>query len=107
MTITITGNLEADDTTRKYVQKVVGSLEKYLLKSQRDTAEATVDLKRVNRAHGNKYEASVTMKVGNKTLQATDSTLNVLAALDIVRKKLVIELKNDKLTRLPQSKNSV
>ena len=91
--ITITGiKYDVDETTRKYVVKKVGRLDRYLPRHARKSASAEVLLKEVNRAHGNKYEAEVVMQVPGKTITAKDSTVNVLAALDIVEAKLVAQL---------------
>ena len=93
MTITMTGNVQADEKTERYVQRAIGSLEKYLPKEARDDARAAVILAQVDRPHGNKYEASVNLTAHSKTYSASDSTLNLLAALDIVRLKLINQLK--------------
>lgn len=102
MTIEIGGNFDADAKTQKYVTKVIHSLEKYLPKSQRDATRVIVILNRVDRPHNNKYEAEVTVHAGSRELSAKDSTLNVLAALDIVRRKLALDLKNGRTDRLPR-----
>lgn len=91
--ISITGvKYDIDEKTKKYVIKKVSRLDRYLPRHARKTASAEVLLKEVNRAHGNKYEAEVILHVPNKTMTAKDSTVNVLAALDIVEAKLVTQL---------------
>lgn len=91
--ITITGiKYDIDEGTRKYVLRKISRLDRYLPRHARKTATAEVLLKEVNRAHGNKYEAEVLVRVPGKTLTAKDSTVNVLAALDIVEAKLVSQL---------------
>lgn len=91
--ISITGiKYDVDETTKKYVIKKISRLDRYLPRHARKTASAEVLLKEVNRAHGNKYEAEVIIKVPNKTLTAKDSTVNILAALDIVEAKLATQL---------------
>jgi ribosomal subunit interface protein len=57
---------------------------------------ADVKLKQVNRDHGNKYEAEVIINVPNHRLTAKDSTVNMLAAIDIVEAKLLNQLKKYK-----------
>ena len=49
----------------------------------------------------NKYEVEVLLHVPDKTLTAKDSTMNVLAATDIVEAKLVAQLKRYKEDRVP------
>lgn len=91
--ITITGvKYDVDDATKKYVIKKISRLDRYLPRHARKTASAEVLLKEVNRAHGNKYEAEVIIHVPSKILTAKDSTVNILAALDIVEAKLATQL---------------
>lgn len=91
--ISITGiKFAVDDTTKRYVIKKISKLDRYLPRHARKTASAEVLLKEVNRAHGNKYQAEVIIHIPNKTLTAKDSTVNMLAALDIVEAKLAAQL---------------
>lgn len=91
--ISITGiKFTVDDTTKRYVIKKISKLDRYLPRHARKTASAEVVLKEVNRAHGNKYEAEVIIRIPNKILTAKDSTVNMLAALDIVEAKLAAQL---------------
>lgn len=100
--ITITGiKFELDATTKRYVAKKIGRLDRYLPKHARRSATAEVKLKEVNRNHGNKYEAEVILRVPEKSLTAKDSTLNVLAAVDIVELKLANQLKKYKELHVP------
>lgn len=95
--INITGvKFALDDTTKKYVIKKIGRLDRYLPKHARKSATAEVKLKEVNRNHGNKYEAEVILHVPDKRLTAKDTTMNVLAAVDIVELKLANQLKKYK-----------
>ena len=91
--ISITGiKYEVDDTTKRYVIKKISKLDRYLPRHARKSASAEVVLKEVNRAHGNKYEAEVIVHIPGKILTAKDSTVNMLAALDIVEAKLATQL---------------
>lgn len=95
--IDITGvKFALDDTTKKYVIKKIGRLDRYLPKHARKSATAEVKLKEVNRNYGNKYEAEVILHVPDKRLTAKDTTMNVLAAVDIVELKLANQLKKYK-----------
>jgi putative sigma-54 modulation protein len=100
--IDITGvKFDLDDTTKKYVMKKIGSLDRYLPKHARKSATADVKLKQIDKSHGNKYEAEVILNIPDKTLLAKDSTVNILAALDIVEAKLVAQLRKYKETMMP------
>jgi putative sigma-54 modulation protein len=95
--IDITGiKYEVDDTTKKYVNKKIGRLDRYLPRHARMSVAAEVKLKEVNRDHGNKYEVEVILTVPDKVITAKDSTLNMLAAVDIVEAKLVTQLRKYK-----------
>ena len=87
---------EVDDTTRRYVLSKISSLDRYLPRHARKSLTAEVKLKEVNRSNGNKYECEVVMHVPEHDLIAKDSTVNMLAAVDIVEEKLKNQLKKYK-----------
>lgn len=96
-TIEVTGiKYDVDETTKKYVLKKIGRLDRYLPRHARESVAADVRLKEVNRANGNKYEVEVTVSVPDKVITAKDSTLNMLAAVDIVEAKVVSQLRKYK-----------
>jgi putative sigma-54 modulation protein len=100
--IDITGvKFDLDDTTKKYVTKKIGRLDRYLPKHARKSVTAEVKLREVNLDHGNKYEAEVILHVPDKMLTAKDSTVNVLAAVDIVEAKIVAQLHKYKESTVP------
>lgn len=95
--IDVTGiKYTVDEKTLRYVTEKVGKLDRYLPSHARKTMTADIKLKRVNRDHGNKYEAEVIVHVPNKVLTAKDSTFNMMAAVDIVEAKLVAQLRKYK-----------
>ncbi|MEP7204786.1 MAG: ribosome-associated translation inhibitor RaiA [Candidatus Saccharibacteria bacterium] len=97
--IEITGfKYDLDETTKKYVNKKIGRLDRYLPRHARKSVTAEVKLKQVDRDHGNKYEAEIILSVPDKVLTATDSTSNMLAAVDIVESKIVSQLRKYKQT---------
>jgi len=87
---------EVNEATKKYVIRKIGRLDRYLPKHARKSATADVKLKQVNQDHGNKYEAEVILNVPDKRLTAKDSTVNMMAAVDIVEAKLVVQLRKYK-----------
>ncbi|HEU5121712.1 MAG TPA: ribosome-associated translation inhibitor RaiA [Candidatus Saccharimonadales bacterium] len=106
--LTLTGvKLELDEVTKRYVTKKIGRLDRYLPKHARKSAFADIKLKQVNRDHGNKYEAEVILHVPDKILTAKDSTVNILAAIDIVEAKLVNQLRKYKETITPARRRGV
>lgn len=98
--INITGvRYTPDELTKRYVRKKIGSLDRYLSRHTRKSAWVDIKLKEVNRAHGNKYECDVIMHLPETTVLAKDSTMNMLAAVDIVEEKLRSQLKKYHDTR--------
>ena len=95
--LVITGdNFELDETTKKYVQKKIGQLDRYLPRHARASASVIVILRQVNQNHGNKYEAEVVFNVPGRTMTAKDSTINMIAAVDIVEARIVSQMKKYK-----------
>lgn len=99
--ITGVGRFSPDDSTKKYVKKKIGALDRFAPRHARKTIYASVKIAEVNRDHGNKYEVEVVLQVPNKTLTAKDSTLNVMAATDIVEAKLATQLRKYKADNIP------
>ena len=100
--LTITGvKYELTDTTKKYVEKKIGALDKYLPRHARKSVSADVKIKQIDNPGGNKYEVYVVINVPEKTITAKDSTMNVLAAVDIVEAKLNGQLRKYKQVNVP------
>ena len=100
--ITITGvKYELNATTKKYVERKIGSLGKYLPRHARKSASADVKIKQIDNPGGNKYEVDVIINVPEKVITAKDSTMNVLAAVDIVEAKLNGQLRKYKQANVP------
>ena len=99
--ITGVGNYTPDDSTRKYIKKKIGGLDRLAPRHARKSMHAEVKLAEVNRDNGNKYEVEVVMSVPDKRLTSKDTTMNVLAAVDIVEAKLAAQLRKYKQERIP------
>ena len=106
--ITITGvKYELSATTKKYVERKIGSLGKYLPRHARKSASADVKIRQIDNPGGNKYEVEVIINVPDKKIVAKDSTMNVLAAVDIVEARLngqVRKYKDDVLAHVGGSR---
>lgn len=95
--IDITGvRYTPDEVTKKYARKKIGGLERYVPRHARKSLKVEVKLKEVNRTYGNKYECEILVHVPNALLTAKDSTVNMLAAIDIVEAKMRTQLKKYK-----------
>lgn len=102
----ITGiKYEVDEQTHKYVKKRIGRLERYLPRHARKSASAEVKLKQIDKSHGNKYEAEVILYVPDKKILASDTSSNILAAIDIVEAKLTGQLRRYKTETIPHIGN--
>ena len=100
--LTITGvKYELTDTTKKYVEKKICALDKYLPRHARKSVSADVKIKQIDNPGGNKYEVDVIINVPEKVITAKDSTMNVLAAVDIVEAKLNGQLRKYKQANVP------
>lgn len=100
--VIITGvKYDLTDDTKKYVEKKIGALDRFLPRHARKTTKADIKIKQIDKSGGNKYEVEVILSVPDKKLTAKDSTLNVLAAVDIVEEKLAVQLRKYKQTHLP------
>lgn len=100
--ITITGlQYEVDDTTKKYVTRKIGRLDRYLPRHARKTASVDIKLKQVNRTRDNKYEVDIVLTVPDRVITARDESMNMLAAVDIVEAKLVSQLRKYKMEKIP------
>ena len=95
--IDVTGiKYKVDAKTLKYVTEKVGKLDHYLPSHARRSMTADVKLKQVKKEHGNKYEAEVIVHLPEKVITASDTTFNMMAAVDIVEAKLIAQLRKYK-----------
>lgn len=99
--ITGVGTYTADDLTKKYIRKKIGSLDRLVPRHARKSIRAEVKIAEVNRDKGNKYEVEVLVYIPEKTVTAKDSTMNVLAATDIVEAKIANQLRKYKENHIP------
>ncbi len=91
--IDVTGiKYEVDPKTLRYVTQKIGKLDRYVPTHARKSMTADVKLKQVNKEYNNKYEAEVILNVPNKVITAADTTMNMMAAVDIVEAKLIAQL---------------
>ncbi len=91
-----TQHYEADDDVRKYVQKKIGRLDKYMHAHARKSAHAEVFLKQSKAKDKSQYTAEVILHIPKGRIAAKDSTMNIYAAIDIVEAKLQSQLKKAK-----------
>ncbi len=79
---------EVDQNLTSYVNKKIGSLDKYLSRQSRGSAHAEVKLKE-SKAHGKvEYGCEVILHLPKEVITVHESTMNMYAAVDIVQAKL-------------------
>ena len=94
------GGYVLDEPTKKYISKKIGRLDRMVTRHARKTINASVKIEEVNRDNGNKYEVEVIINVPDHVIKAKDSTMNVMAATDIVERKLAGQLRKYKQNSL-------
>ena len=100
-------NYKPTDSFRKYAEKRIGKLDRYLPKGSKKDVVAKVVVKEIDQAHGNKYEISAAMEIpGGKVIAARDETSNVFAGIDIVEAKLMGQIRRFKLENTPHLRRS-
>ncbi len=88
---------EVSKELEKYINKKIGKLDRHLKRAQRDAVRADVKLKEsVSQKSGKKCTCEVILHIEGARLTATESTVNMFAAVDIVEAKLQNQLKKHK-----------
>lgn len=85
-----------DPELAKYIQKKIGKLDRHMKRKNREVARADVKLKENTGKGGKKCTAEVILHTPGVKLTATESTINMYAAIDIVEQKLQNQLKKHK-----------
>lgn len=89
--------IDVSKDLEKYITKKIGKLDKHLRKNMRDAIRADVKLREtVSKKAGKKCTCEVILHVPGARLTATESTVNMFAAVDIVEAKLQNQLKKHK-----------
>jgi ribosomal subunit interface protein len=92
----------------KYIQKKIGKLDRHMKRKNREAARADVKLKESSKGKGGKKcTAEVILHTPDFKLTASESTINMHAAIDIVETKLQNQLKKEKEKRNPAKSKHV
>lgn len=91
-------NLELGEDVKKYIDRKIGRLDRYMPRSARKSVHVEAKLKATNNKPGNKYECEVILHLPGGKVMAKESTLNMFAAVDIVEAKLRNQLQRYKRT---------
>ena len=85
-----------DDNLRKYVNRKIGGLDRYLSRHNRQSAHAEVHLKEGKAKNNTHCTCEVTMYLPKETINLKESAFNMYAAVDIIEAKLKQQLKKYK-----------
>ena len=89
-------NLELDADLKKYIDRKIGRLDRYMPRHARKTVHAEVKMRETGNKAGDKYTCEVVLHLPGGQVTAKESTLNMFAAVDIVEAKLKNQLKKYK-----------
>lgn len=87
---------EIDKRTRSYVNKKIGSLDRYVSRHGRESAHAEVHLKELKVKDQNRFACEVTLHLPQQTIVMKERAINMFAAIDIVEAKLKQQLQKYK-----------
>ena len=88
--------MDSNPEVTKYVKKKIAKLDSYMPKHARKSAHAEVRLKESKSKDKKTSTCEVTLHVPNEQIMATESTVNMYAAIDIVEEKLKTQLRKYK-----------
>lgn len=87
---------DVEKDVRKYVKKKIAKLDSYMPKHARKSAHAEVKLKETKVKARKESTCEVILFLPGEQLQASETTVNIYAAIDIVEEKLKAQLKKYK-----------
>ena len=101
--IEVTGNdYKVEESLRKYTEKRLGKLDKYLPKKAKKDVVCKVVINEIGKGKSEKYEISTAMELtGGKVIAARDECTNVFAGVDLVEAKLLGQIRRYKLDVQP------
>lgn len=89
---------EVTPKLQSYVRKKIGRLDRYVARHARESVHVEVKLKESKSKKQAQCKCTVVMYLPKETLEASESTVNIFAAVDIVEAKLRTQLKKYKDT---------
>lgn len=81
---------------KKYVTRKIGRLDRYVSRHARESVHAEVKLKESKAKDKKQFTCSVVLHLPHEVLDASEQTINMFAAIDIVETKLKNQLKKYK-----------
>lgn len=81
-------HLELSDDMRRYVQRKIGRLDRFLPRRVRASIHAEVKLKQSKAKNKQERTCEVIMHLPQETFTVKETTINIFAAIDIAEEKL-------------------
>lgn len=91
-------HVQVDEDMRRYVQRKIGRLDKYVSKKSRQSLHAEVRLKEAKSKEKKECTCEITLYLPQDVINVGETTINMYAAVDIVETKLKGKLKKYKDT---------
>lgn len=85
-----------NDSLRRYVNRKIGGLDRYLSRHNRESAHAEVHLKESKARDNNHCTCEVVLRLPKQTIIVKENSLNMYAAVDIAEAKLKQQIKKYK-----------
>lgn len=89
-------HFDLDEDLKKYVQKKIGSMDKYLPRQSRETVRVEVRLKGRHAKDKKTNICEVTLHLPHGLMIVTESAMNIYAAVDIAEAKIKNQLIKNK-----------
>lgn len=89
-------HMTVGDDLKKYVEKKIGRLDRFIPRSGRESVHVEVKLKESKAKDKNERTCEVIMHLPQENLMVKETTINIYAAVDIVETKLQHRLKKYK-----------
>lgn len=85
-----------DDSLKKYVNKKIGTIDRYLSRHDRASAHGEVQLKETKAKDNNKFICEVNLYLPHGNINVREAASNMYASIDIVETKLKQQIKKHK-----------
>lgn len=92
-------NYKLSDREQDYIEKKCKKLVNHMPMHSRKTAFASAKITLIDQKNDNKYQCDVVLTLPDKTLVASETAPNALAAVDIVEQKLQGQIRRYKTER--------
>ncbi|HUD10305.1 MAG TPA: ribosome-associated translation inhibitor RaiA [Candidatus Saccharimonadales bacterium] len=85
-------HFKLDEDLKKYGNKKIGQLDRYVPRNARASVHAEVKLKEAKANHKDRFNCEVILHLPHKTIAISETAINMYAAIDIVETKLRYQL---------------